>query len=171
TRSPSRDPGRRAAAHQSTSGHIPQDFLLNLAVHAHLLIVMGCPVARATPDGGLVDSARHLSNLGTSEMTPQPQRPVFIESPILKAADAQKELPTHEGADNKMVAPSEVNRLDEMRFAPRAAILVEILHGWLQEARIPPVFPHMGQISRGQRIISVQKQQPLACGRHCPLVT
>src|SRR5690606_259176 len=132
---------------------------------------MGCPVARATPDGGLVDSARHLSNLGTSEMTPQPQRPVFIESPILKAADAQKELPTHEGADNKMVAPSEVNRLDEMRFAPRTAMLVKILHGWLQEARIPPVSPQTGQIARRQRIISVQKQQPLACGRHCPRVT
>src|SRR5690606_39562022 len=84
---------------------------------------MGCPVARATPAGGLVDSTRHLSDLGTGEMTPQPQRPVLIESPILEAADAQEELPTHEGADDKVVAPSKVNRLDEVRFAPRAAIL------------------------------------------------
>src|SRR5690606_19016214 len=139
--------------------------------HAHLLGVMRCPVTRATPDGGLIDSTRHLSDLGTGEMAPQPQRPVLIKPPILEAADVQEELPTHEGADNKVVAPSEVNRLSEMRFAPRAAILVEILHGWLQEARTPPVFPHMSQISRGQRIISVQKQQPLACGRHCALVT
>src|SRR5690606_11083588 len=155
--SPSRDPGRQAAAHQSTSRYIPQDFLLNFAVHARPLGVIGCPVARATPAGGLVDSTRHLSDLGTGAMTPQPQRPVLTEAPILEAADAQEVLPTHKGADDKVIAPSEVNRLDEVRFAPRAAILVEILHRWLQEARIPPVFPHMGQISRGQCIISVQK--------------
>src|SRR5690554_4698081 len=132
---------------------------------------MGCPVARATPAGGLVDSTRHLSDLGTGEMAPQPQRPVLIESPILEAADVQEELPTHEGADDKVVAPTEINRLDEVRFAPRTAILVEVLHGWIQEARSAPICARTGEICRRQCSISVPTWQALACGRDCTLVT